>query len=210
MPAPIVAIVGAGFSGTITALHLLRTLPSEWCILLCERAPSFGAGPAYGTRHPDHLLNVRAANMSAFGDQPDRPLGVQTLQRVGRPGIRSKDMGRAIRVRQIAHRVRLRARDGTEEDLRVQRIISATGVESASRCGDRLLTSLLARGLARLDPSGLGISVTEALQVVDAEGRAASDLWALGPIVRGVFWECTAVPDIRVQAQKLAAQVARA
>jgi uncharacterized NAD(P)/FAD-binding protein YdhS len=106
--------------------------------------------------------------------------------------------------------VRARTREGGEQTLRVQRIISATGVESASRCGDRLVTSLLARGLARLDPNGLGLAVTEALQVVDADGRAAPDLWALGPIVRGVFWECTAVPDIRVQAQKLAARVARA
>jgi uncharacterized NAD(P)/FAD-binding protein YdhS len=105
--------------------------------------------------------------------------------------------------------VRLRTRDGGVEAVRVQRIISATGVESASRCGDLLVTNLLARGLARLDPNGLGLEVTEALQVVDADGRAASDLWALGPIVRGVFWECTAVPDIRVQAQKLADQVAR-
>jgi uncharacterized NAD(P)/FAD-binding protein YdhS len=33
-------------------------------------------------------------------------------------------------------------------------------------------------------------------------------LKALGPIVRGVFWECTAVPDIRAQAADLAAHMA--
>jgi uncharacterized NAD(P)/FAD-binding protein YdhS len=32
-------------------------------------------------------------------------------------------------------------------------------------------------------------------------------VWALGPIVRGVFWECVAVPDIRVQAAHVAASV---
>lgn len=446
-----VAVIGAGFSGTITALHLLRTLPPGWRVLLSERAPSFGAGTAYGTPNPDHLLNVRAANMSAFGDQPDsfeawlrtcafddtanvhltevgafasrklygrylaamldlslagvagtaqlelvpeevvdlerdpaggyvlhfsgggrQPvrqvvLGVGNLPSAGdatsvyrpnawapdtltglrdglpvlivgtglttidlvvalhaggfsgpvvaasrrgllprehapapawpRPGfspaeraslpallrrvrqevaraeahgvnwravidamrpdtadlwrgltdrdrarflrhlrpfwdvhrhrlappsaalvakLRADGYLRVVRARMAGFteaddraEVRLRSRDGSEEILRVQRIVSATGVESASRCGDRLVTRLLARGLARLDANGLGLAVTEALQVINSEGRAASDLWALGPIVRGVFWECTAVPDIRVQAQKLASSVAR-
>ena len=31
----------------------------------------------------------------------------------------------------------------------------------------------------------------------------------LGPIVRGVFWECTAVPDIRIQARTVAQEIAR-
>src|SRR5271157_719216 len=35
-------------------------------------------------------------------------------------------------------------------------------------------------------------------------------VWALGPIVLGAFWECTAVPDIRVQATTLARSVSGA
>jgi uncharacterized NAD(P)/FAD-binding protein YdhS len=95
------------------------------------------------------------------------------------------------------------------ERIAVQRVINATGVESASRCDDPLLKTLVARGLVRLDGLGLGIDVTDALQVIDAQGRAAATMWALGPIVRGVFWECVAVPDIRVQASNLAMQMAR-
>jgi uncharacterized NAD(P)/FAD-binding protein YdhS len=64
-----VAIVGAGFSGTIAALHLLDRLPSR-TLLSCERSPAFGRGAAYATSSPVHLLNVRAANMSAYPDQP--------------------------------------------------------------------------------------------------------------------------------------------
>ena len=64
-----VAIVGAGFSGTLLAINLLRhDGPSA---TLIERAPVAGKGLAYGAAHPDHLLNVRAANMSAFPDEPD-------------------------------------------------------------------------------------------------------------------------------------------
>jgi len=36
-----------------------------------ERGPQFGRGRAYASANPHHLLNVRAANMSAFPDDPD-------------------------------------------------------------------------------------------------------------------------------------------
>ncbi|WP_374470057.1 FAD/NAD(P)-binding protein [Phenylobacterium sp.] len=66
---PTVAVIGGGFSGLLTAIHLLRQDP-EVVVRLVERAPRFGRGRAYQTSHPDHLLNVRASNMSAFPDQP--------------------------------------------------------------------------------------------------------------------------------------------
>jgi uncharacterized NAD(P)/FAD-binding protein YdhS len=65
-----VAIVGAGFSGSLLALHLLESGPEDLTIFLIERAPGFGRGLAYGTREPHHLLNVRVGNMSAFPDRP--------------------------------------------------------------------------------------------------------------------------------------------
>ena len=65
-----VAIIGAGFSGTMAAIQLLARLSPDRGVLLCERAEQFGPGRAYATGNPDHLLNVRAANMSAFPDRP--------------------------------------------------------------------------------------------------------------------------------------------
>jgi len=62
----------------------------------------------------------------------------------------------------------------------------------------------------RPDPLGIGLDVTRSLQVVDCEGHAVANLWALGPLVRGVFWECVAVPDIRLQAQRVADEVVAA
>ncbi|MGN7127175.1 FAD/NAD(P)-binding protein [Methylorubrum thiocyanatum] len=67
---PPIAVIGAGFSGTMAALQLLSALPPERPVLLCERGGSFARGLAYGTGNPAHLLNVRAANMSAFPDRP--------------------------------------------------------------------------------------------------------------------------------------------
>lgn len=69
MKAPAVAIVGAGASGALTALHLLSVAEGPR-VFLIERRPGFGPGTAYSTGNPDHLLNVRAAHMSAFPDQP--------------------------------------------------------------------------------------------------------------------------------------------
>jgi uncharacterized NAD(P)/FAD-binding protein YdhS len=79
-PSPVVAVVGGGFSGLLTAVHLLRGSPSVQ-VHLIERGPRFGRGRAYSTANPNHLLNVRAANMSAFPDDPDhfrRWLGTPT------------------------------------------------------------------------------------------------------------------------------------
>ena len=70
-----VAVIGGGFSGLLTAIHLLDADP-EVVVRLVERAPQFGRGRAYGAENPDHLLpdhllNVRVVNMSAFADRPD-------------------------------------------------------------------------------------------------------------------------------------------
>lgn len=65
-----VAIVGAGFSGTLLAINLLEQADVE--VLLIERdRRRMGAGVAYSSFDAAHLLNVRAGNMSAFPDRPD-------------------------------------------------------------------------------------------------------------------------------------------
>lgn len=67
---PTVAVIGAGFSGLLTALHLAAD-PEGPTVRLIERSRAFGRGAAYSTANPDHLLNVRVANMSAYPDDPD-------------------------------------------------------------------------------------------------------------------------------------------
>jgi uncharacterized NAD(P)/FAD-binding protein YdhS len=65
-----VAIIGAGFSGTLLAINLLRHDGTR--VTLIERRPrAAGRGVAYSTAHPEHVLNVRAGHMSALPDQPD-------------------------------------------------------------------------------------------------------------------------------------------
>ncbi|HEY6748459.1 MAG TPA: FAD/NAD(P)-binding protein [Mycobacteriales bacterium] len=69
---PVVAVVGAGASGTLAAAHLATTAaaaatPVE--ILLVDPDPP-GRGLAYRTTDPRHRLNVPARNMSAWPDEP--------------------------------------------------------------------------------------------------------------------------------------------
>lgn len=66
-----VVVVGGGFSGVVTAVNLARLTdtPLEVTVLNADRPA--GRGVAYGTRRPEHLLNVVARNMSALADQPD-------------------------------------------------------------------------------------------------------------------------------------------
>ena len=63
-----VAIIGGGFSGSLQAINLLRHDGPR--AVLIDRALAPGLGLAYGAAHPAHVLNVRAANMSALPDDP--------------------------------------------------------------------------------------------------------------------------------------------
>lgn len=62
------AVIGAGLAGTAVALHLLRQGAKK--VTLVERDREPGRGTAYGTRRPEHLLNVPARRMSVWPDDP--------------------------------------------------------------------------------------------------------------------------------------------
>ena len=66
-----IAIVGGGFSGIMTAVNLARLGKQPLRVTLVDGRPRTGRGVAYGTRRPEHLLNVAARNMSAFRDEPE-------------------------------------------------------------------------------------------------------------------------------------------
>ncbi len=75
-----IAIIGAGFSGTLLSLHLLRNCPPPTRLILIERNSRFGRGLAYASGNPSHILNVPAARMSAFHGKPNDFLDWLTRQ----------------------------------------------------------------------------------------------------------------------------------
>lgn len=69
-----IVILGAGASGTLTAVHVLREARrrgtrTELSIVAPEGTP--GRGVAFGTTDALHLLNVPSTGMSAFPDEPE-------------------------------------------------------------------------------------------------------------------------------------------
>jgi uncharacterized NAD(P)/FAD-binding protein YdhS len=83
-----ITVIGAGFSGTLLSLHLLRRCPWTTRVVLIERGGQFGRGQAYATGNASHLLNVPAGRMSAFHDQPDSFLDwLYALPAAARDGI---------------------------------------------------------------------------------------------------------------------------
>lgn len=66
-----VVVIGGGASGALVAAHLLSGTAPAPTVALIEARTAPAEGVAYSTRRPEHLLNVRAAGMSALEDRPD-------------------------------------------------------------------------------------------------------------------------------------------
>ena len=105
---------------------------------------------------------------------------------------------------------RWRARGETlVRNLACDRAINCTGPEGdPTRSDQPLIRDILAQGLARPDPLGLGLDADGDGRLISAAGAPTPGLSAIGPITRGALWEITAVPDIRIQARRLAARLA--
>lgn len=91
---------------------------------------------------------------------------------------------------------------------RVHWVVNCTGTSLACTEADHpVLAGALGRGDVRRHPLGLGLDVTPDGAVVRADGMASRRLYTLGPLRVGRLWETTAVPEIRAQAQALAARL---
>ena len=80
-----IAIIGAGFSGTATAIHLLRHARTPIRVVLLDDRPEMTAGLAYSAEQRDCLLNVPAGQMSLDVSRPAELIDFATRQgkRVG-------------------------------------------------------------------------------------------------------------------------------
>jgi uncharacterized NAD(P)/FAD-binding protein YdhS len=88
-------------------------------------------------------------------------------------------------------------------------LINSSGIEyDWRRVARPLPRQLLARGLIQPGHLALGIAAQVDGAVLDAEGQVAARLFAMGPPLRGMWWESTAVTDVASQAKALAARLA--
>jgi uncharacterized NAD(P)/FAD-binding protein YdhS len=106
--------------------------------------------------------------------------------------------------------IRIRRRGEAETVVvRGAALINSSGIEYDWRRVARALPrQLLARGLITPGPLALGIAAAVDGAVHDANGQVARRLFAMGPPLRGMWWESTAVTDVALQAKALAARLA--
>ncbi len=93
--------------------------------------------------------------------------------------------------------------------LRVAGIVNCTGPNGDyRRVNDPLVRQLVASGIVRPDGLRLGIDATADLHPLSARGTVDPHLYALGPPLRGMFFESTAVPETVAQAAAIATAIA--
>jgi uncharacterized NAD(P)/FAD-binding protein YdhS len=84
-------------------------------------------------------------------------------------------------------------------------VINCIGPESDYRRIDHpLIRNLMRKGLIRPGPADLGIDARPDGAIVGHDATASNLLFTLGSTMKGVLWEVLAVPEIRVQAERLA------
>ena len=94
---------------------------------------------------------------------------------------------------------------GTRIRLAIGRLINCSGPNYDFTTADQpVLTSLIDEGRLTLDRHRLGIAVDDRYAALSRAGHAAQDLFAMGPMLRGHFWEINAAAEISVQAEQLA------
>ncbi|MCX7564508.1 FAD/NAD(P)-binding protein [Xanthomonadaceae bacterium XH05] len=110
-------------------------------------------------------------------------------------------------------RARLALRDRGLSDLRtlsVDRVVRAIGLDSdVERTAHPLVARLRDAGVVRSDALGLGMDIDEDFVVLDRNGERVTGLYVLGPLLRGRWWEITAVPELRRAAAELADRLVR-
>ena len=95
--------------------------------------------------------------------------------------------------------------DGEENNLSVDAIVNCIGSESDfSKVDFPLVKNLVEKGLIQTDVLKLGIDATPDGETISKSGTVSDKIFAIGPALKGVLWESTAMPEIRAQTNKLA------
>jgi len=95
--------------------------------------------------------------------------------------------------------------DGHSTELAAGWLVNSTGPGlDLTTTADPLLRGLLDAGLIRPGPHRLGLDADATGAVLDATGTPSPDLFTLGPTLRGLRYETTAIPEICEQAAALA------
>jgi uncharacterized NAD(P)/FAD-binding protein YdhS len=131
-----------------------------------------------------------------------------TLQRMRATGQLTIRAGRIVQYRenhaQATISLRPRGADALEEHSAAYVLNCTSPHTDYAQLDDPLIQQLLRMGLLVPDPLRLGVLATPQGQLLDRAGAPSTWLWTLGPPLKSVLWESTAIPEIRRQAASLA------
>jgi len=97
---------------------------------------------------------------------------------------------------------------GKEISLDVERVINCTGSQIDVQLPGSLLNTLYTAGLIDADPLKISLNADAATnRVINRDGHILPNMYTLGNNMKGILWETTGVPEIRVQAENVAAKL---
>jgi len=155
----------------------------------------------------DRLTFARehAARWNVFRHRiaPDLHAQITSSQLTGQLRVHAASI---TNVEPAADRVRVALADG--ESVLGDLVINATGPSTRfTATRSTLLQNLLRRGLIAPDGIDMGAAVDADHTVLTESGERSLWLLALGPLLKGTYWETIAVPELRVQARRVAETV---
>lgn len=94
--------------------------------------------------------------------------------------------------------------------LNVSRVINCTGPKTDLNMIEMpLIKNLLSKGMITSDEMKLGLNALPDGTIIQSDNSVSASLHAIGSPLKGILWESTAVPELRVQARNLAGELIR-
>lgn len=154
-------------------------------------------------RHVRHYWDGARHRMA-----PECGEGIDAMRQSGQLSVIA---GRIEQVRADGNKLAVqfhRRGHGRTEAVTVDAMVNCTGPATDYRTVDStLVNNLLRRGILRSDPLLLGADALPDGRMRGRNGVPSNIFYTLGPPLKGVLWESTAVREIREQAAKLAARL---
>ncbi|MEQ1764800.1 MAG: FAD/NAD(P)-binding protein [Pyrinomonadaceae bacterium] len=153
----------------------------------------------YFMQHLSRYWNVARHRMA-----PEAALIIDELRGTGQLQILKGRLQKITWEDDIGFDVRY-ATIGLDQYVHADVIINCIGSESRfDQLDSRLVKNLINAGMIRCDDLRFGLDATPDGHLKARDGRASDMLYTLGTALKGVLWESTAIPEIRIQARDLA------
>ena len=106
--------------------------------------------------------------------------------------------------------VSIAVRDGETIAIRPDWIVNCSGVGRVSALSKNpVLAAMLREGSIAPDDRRLGLRAAPDLTAIDRSRHRVESLWIVGPPARGSRFEATAVPELRLMAESVCAEILR-